>query len=238
MRGGSAARRPVPPRGAGRAYARADRRGGAPGARTTRRGCRSMIVGTAGHIDHGKTALVKALTGVDADRLAEEKARGITIDLGFAYLPLANGRDRSGSSTCRGTSASSTTCWPERPASMSCSWWSPPTTGRCRRRVEHLADRGPARASGMASWRSPRPTSPMPSAAREVDGRDPRCCCAGTGLAGAEIVPVSVVTGEGLDELRRMAAGDQRGGRRARGATAVSASRWTAASRSPAPARW
>ena len=50
-----------------------------------------MIIGTAGHIDHGKTALVKALTGVDADRLAEEKARGITIDLGYAYTPLANG---------------------------------------------------------------------------------------------------------------------------------------------------
>ena len=44
-----------------------------------------MIVATAGHIDHGKTALVKALTGVDADRLPEEKARGITLDLGFAY---------------------------------------------------------------------------------------------------------------------------------------------------------
>ena len=50
-----------------------------------------MIVGTAGHIDHGKTALVKALTGVDADRLAEEKARGITIDLGFAYMPAGDG---------------------------------------------------------------------------------------------------------------------------------------------------
>lgn len=45
-----------------------------------------MIVGTAGHIDHGKTSLVRALTGVDADRLKEEKARGITIDLGFAYM--------------------------------------------------------------------------------------------------------------------------------------------------------
>ena len=44
-----------------------------------------MIVGTAGHIDHGKTALVRALTGIDADRLPEEKARGMTIDLGFAY---------------------------------------------------------------------------------------------------------------------------------------------------------
>ncbi|HMF99753.1 MAG TPA: selenocysteine-specific translation elongation factor [Gemmatimonadaceae bacterium] len=47
-----------------------------------------MIIGTAGHIDHGKTALVKALTGVDADRLPEEKRRGITIDLGFAPLLL------------------------------------------------------------------------------------------------------------------------------------------------------
>lgn len=50
-----------------------------------------MIIGTAGHIDHGKTALVKALTGVDADRLAEEKKRGITIDLGYAYFPLPDG---------------------------------------------------------------------------------------------------------------------------------------------------
>ncbi len=50
-----------------------------------------MIIGTAGHIDHGKTALIKALTGVDADRLKEEKARGITIDLGYAYAPLPDG---------------------------------------------------------------------------------------------------------------------------------------------------
>jgi selenocysteine-specific elongation factor len=50
-----------------------------------------FVVGTAGHIDHGKTALVKALTGVDTDRWEEEKRRGITIDLGFAPLPLADG---------------------------------------------------------------------------------------------------------------------------------------------------
>ena len=50
-----------------------------------------MIVGTAGHIDHGKTALVRALTGVNTDRLREEKARGISIDLGFAYLPTPEG---------------------------------------------------------------------------------------------------------------------------------------------------
>ncbi|MGA2423278.1 MAG: selenocysteine-specific translation elongation factor [Terriglobales bacterium] len=54
---------------------------------------KSVIVGTAGHIDHGKTALVKALTGIDADRLEEEKRRGITIDIGFAHceLPAADG---------------------------------------------------------------------------------------------------------------------------------------------------
>jgi len=50
-----------------------------------------MIVGTAGHIDHGKTTLVRALTGVDTDRLKEEKARGISIELGYAYTPLPNG---------------------------------------------------------------------------------------------------------------------------------------------------
>lgn len=50
-----------------------------------------MIVGTAGHIDHGKSSLVRALTGVDTDRLKEEKARGISIDLGFAYAPAPDG---------------------------------------------------------------------------------------------------------------------------------------------------
>ena len=51
-----------------------------------------IIIGTAGHIDHGKTSLVKALTGIDTDRLPEEKQRGMTIDLGYAYLDLDSGR--------------------------------------------------------------------------------------------------------------------------------------------------
>ena len=50
-----------------------------------------LILGTAGHIDHGKTALVRALTGVDTDRLPEERERGITIELGFAPLDLGDG---------------------------------------------------------------------------------------------------------------------------------------------------
>ena len=56
----------------------------------SRRG--GIVVGTAGHIDHGKTSLVRALTGVDTDRLAEEKRRGISIDLGFAHLALPDGK--------------------------------------------------------------------------------------------------------------------------------------------------
>src|SRR5579884_2233111 len=102
---------------------------------------KSVIVGTAGHIDHGKTALVKALTGIDADRLEEEKRRGITIDLGFAHLELPGANremsrfgfvdvpgheqksTRLNSShvaisyavfcLCPGTSVLSATCWPE-----------------------------------------------------------------------------------------------------------------------------
>src|SRR5271169_5357239 len=52
---------------------------------------KNIVIGTAGHIDHGKTALVRALTGIDTDRLQEEKTRGISIDLGFAYLPTPDG---------------------------------------------------------------------------------------------------------------------------------------------------
>ncbi|MBI2924826.1 MAG: hypothetical protein HYY24_03875, partial [Verrucomicrobia bacterium] len=52
-----------------------------------------FILATAGHVDHGKSSLVKALTGIDPDRLPEEKARGITIDLGFAHLGLHGTRN-------------------------------------------------------------------------------------------------------------------------------------------------
>ena len=51
----------------------------------------NIIIGTAGHVDHGKTCLIRALTGIETDRLREEKKRGITIELGFAYLDLPDG---------------------------------------------------------------------------------------------------------------------------------------------------
>src|SRR5271156_5504056 len=50
-----------------------------------------MIIGTAGHIGHGKTSLVRSLTGIDSDRLTEERARGISIELGYGYTPLGGG---------------------------------------------------------------------------------------------------------------------------------------------------
>ena len=54
-----------------------------------------IVIGTAGHVDHGKTELVKAMTGIDTDRLKEEKQRGISIELGFAHLKLPSGRTAS-----------------------------------------------------------------------------------------------------------------------------------------------
>ena len=56
---------------------------------------RHLVLGTAGHIDHGKTALIKTLTGTDTDRLAEEKERGISIELGYAELELPSGTTMS-----------------------------------------------------------------------------------------------------------------------------------------------
>ena len=97
-----------------------------------------MIVGTAGHIDHGKTSLVRKLTGVDTDRLKEEKARGISIDLGFAYRPRPGGEIMA-SSMCRATRGSCTTCWPARRASISSSLVIAADDGVMPQTREHLA---------------------------------------------------------------------------------------------------
>src|SRR5439155_11931985 len=69
--------------------------GRCPAPRALHGSCRLVVyvVATAGHVDHGKSALVQALTGIDPDRLEEEKRRGLTIDLGFAWLELPSGRE-------------------------------------------------------------------------------------------------------------------------------------------------
>ncbi len=79
------------------------------------------VIGTAGHVDHGKSALVQALTGIDPDRLREEKERGLTIDLGFAWLSLPNG-DEVSIVDVPATSGSSRTCWPASAASTWRCW--------------------------------------------------------------------------------------------------------------------
>ena len=98
-----------------------------------RRGGR-WIVATAGHIDHGKTLLVKALTGIDTDRLPEEKRRGHLHRPRLCLSSAGRRRDSRFSSTCRATRSSSTTCLPESPESIARCWWSPPMTGPCHRR--------------------------------------------------------------------------------------------------------
>ena len=98
---------------------------------------RMTVVATAGHVDHGKSSLVLALTGTDPDRLAEEKRRGLTIDLGFAHMTLPSGAG-SASSTCPATCASCGTCWPGSVASTPACSWSPRPRAGSRSREEHL----------------------------------------------------------------------------------------------------
>ena len=76
-----------------------------------------VIIGTAGHVDHGKTLLIKALTGIDTDRLQEEKKRGITIELGFAHLDWPDGT-QAGIVDVPGHENSSRICWPVPAASI------------------------------------------------------------------------------------------------------------------------
>ncbi len=158
-----------------------------------------MIVGTAGHIDHGKTALVKALTGVDADRLKEEKARGITIDLGFAYLPNHAGEilgfvDVPGHERFVHTMLAGATGIDFALLVIAADDGIMPQT------LEHLAiiDLLGIR-DGLVTLTKADIASPERLAAvtHEI-----RATLTGTSLAAAEILPVSALTGQGVDDLR------------------------------------
>ncbi|MDI1284631.1 MAG: selenocysteine-specific translation elongation factor [Reyranella sp.] len=158
-----------------------------------------MIVGTAGHIDHGKTALVKALTGVDADRLKEEKARGITIDLGYAYSDLGDGRqlgfvDVPGHERFVHNMLAGATGIDAALLVVSAAEGIKPQT------VEHLQivdllglDRGIVALTKADLVDDDQLLERM----AEVE-----TLLASTSLAGAEIVPVSALTGQGVDELK------------------------------------
>ncbi|WP_145144715.1 selenocysteine-specific translation elongation factor [Roseomonas gilardii] len=159
-----------------------------------------MIVGTAGHIDHGKTALVRALTGVETDRLKEEKARGITIELGFAYLAEAGrsigfvdvpGHERFVHTMLAGASGIDFALLVVAA-----------DDGPMPQTLEHLVilDLLGLRR-GMVALSKADLADP---ARRDAVTAEIRALLAPTGLAGAEILPVSTVTGEGLDRLRDM----------------------------------
>ena len=121
------------------------------------RGTGVQVIATAGHVDHGKSTLVRALTGMEPDRWAEERRRGMTIDLGYAWTTLPSG-DESPSSTCRATSASSRTCSPASALSRrSCSWSRPTRAGRRRPRSTSRALDALARRARPARGHPQRP---------------------------------------------------------------------------------
>ena len=171
-----------------------------------------MIIGTAGHIDHGKTALVRALTGVDTDRLPEEKRRGITIELGFAPLDLPGvGRasivDVPGHEAFVRTMVAGATGMDLALLVVAADEGPMPQTREHLAILDLLGIRGGVVALSKcdlvdSEW--------LGLLQAELEG-----LLRGTVLEGAPIVPTSVTTGVGLDDLRRaLAAAAAGGGRR------------------------
>lgn len=164
-----------------------------------------MIIGTAGHVDHGKTALVRALTGVDTDRLAEEKRRGITIDLGYAYTEAFGfvdvpGHERFVHTMLAGASGIDTAllvvALPEG------------IRQQTREHLQILTLLGIERGV-VALTKADLTPDRAPELSAEL-----RLLLADTPLAESAIVPVSAVTGHGIDLLRDAllaAAGPERG---------------------------
>ncbi len=156
-----------------------------------------MIVGTAGHIDHGKTSLVRALTGVETDRLKEEKARGITIELGFAYWPRPSGIigfvDVPGHERLVHTMLAGATGIDVLLLVVAADDGPMPQTR------EHLAiaDLLGLRRGIVALTKADLVDPPRLSAAEA----EVRQVLRGTGLAGAQVIPVSAHSGDGIPTL-------------------------------------
>jgi selenocysteine-specific elongation factor len=159
-----------------------------------------MIVATAGHIDHGKTLLVKALSGVDTDRLPEEKSRGISIDIGFAYVPTPDGgllgfvdvpgHERFVRNMLAGV------CGIDLALLVVAA-----DDGVMPQTVEHLQILDLLKVSrGIAVVNK----TDRVNAARVAEVTESlRRLLAGTSLAGADVLPVSAMTGAGVDALRK-----------------------------------
>ena len=157
-----------------------------------------MIVGTAGHIDHGKTSLVRVLTGVDTDRLKDEKERGISIDLGFAYLPTPNGSiigfiDVPGHERFVHTMVAGASGIDFVVLVVAADDGVMPQTLEHLAIVEMLGIRRGVVALTKADLAAPTRRDEVTSEISSV--------LSGTGLDGAPVIPVSSVTGDGIEEL-------------------------------------
>jgi len=158
------------------------------------------VIGTAGHVDHGKSTLIERITGIDPDRLAEEKRRGLTIDLGFAWLTLPSGREagivdvpgheRFVHNMLAGAGSIDATIF----VVAGNEGWKPQSE-------EHLAilDLLGARGGIVAlTKRDLVDEDVLAAVTADIRGR-----LSGTVLEGAPVVPVSATTGEGVDALLR-----------------------------------
>lgn len=159
----------------------------------------SVIMGTAGHIDHGKTSLIRALTGIDCDRLGEEKRRGITIELGFAYADLPGGErmgivDMPGHERFVRTMVAGASGIDFVLLVISADEGVMPQT---REHLEICTLLGVKH--GIVALTK---TDMVDAEMLELATEDIRDFLKGTFLEGAPIFPVSSVTGEGLDALR------------------------------------
>jgi selenocysteine-specific elongation factor len=158
-----------------------------------------MIIGTAGHIDHGKSALVRALTGVDTDRLKEEKARGISIDLGFAYMPTDDGSilgfvDVPGHEKFVRNMLAGATGIDFVLLVIAADDGIMPQTREHLAIVDLLGI-----THGLVALTK---VDLVPPERCTVVADDIRRALRATGLSGADVVPVSTVTGAGIDALR------------------------------------
>ena len=171
-----------------------------------------MIVGTAGHIDHGKTALVGALTGVDTDRLAAEKARGITIELGFAYADLGVRADEgaiTGFVDVPGHERFVHTMLAGAGGIDLALLVVAANDGVMPQTREHLAILD---LLGVTRGIVAMTKADLADAARRAEVESQiRDLIAPTALAGSDIIAVSTVTGEGLDTLRAALAAAEAG---------------------------
>ena len=158
-----------------------------------------FIVGTAGHIDHGKTSLVKALTGQDTDRLKEEKERGISIDLGFAHLDLPDGT-RSGVIDVPGHERFIRNMLAGAHGIDLVLFTVAADDGVMPQTIEHL-DILHLLGVSQAVFVITKVDLATPARIEEVE-EEIRGLAAGTSLEGAPIVCFSSATGEGLDQLR------------------------------------